>query len=72
MTTEQPQVMTHAQMAATLMRQAADFFRSIGEQNPQLNEQMQHNAGTFEEVANLVETDPMGTVTANDTGEQES
>jgi type II secretory pathway component PulJ len=53
---------THAQLGATLLVQAAKFFRSIGEQNPALAEQMGQNAQTFEQVAQMLETDPMGEV----------
>lgn len=53
---------THAQLAARLLRDAASFFRTIGEQNPPLAEQMEENASIFAEVANLVESDPTGGV----------
>lgn len=52
--------MTHAILAARLLRDAAAFFRSLGEQNPPLKEQMDENAGIFSEVADLVEKDPNG------------
>ena len=51
---------THAELSARLLRDAAQFFRSIGQQNEQLNEQMSENANVFEQVATLVETDPNG------------
>lgn len=51
---------THAQLAADLLRNAATFFRDIGGQNPELAEQMSANARTFDTVAALVETDPLG------------
>ncbi len=51
---------THAELAARLLRDAAQFFRSIGEQNQQLTEQMAENANVFEQVATLVESDPTG------------
>lgn len=53
---------THAEMAAKLLREAAEFFRTIGSQNEPLQEQMQENAQVFERVASLVETDPTGGV----------
>ena len=49
---------THAQIAANLLRNAATFFRDIGGQNPQLNEQMEANARTYDAVADMVEQDP--------------
>lgn len=53
---------THAQLAARLLRDAATFFRTIGEQNAPLNEQMQENATVFEQIAQLVEDDPNGSI----------
>lgn len=51
---------THADFAATLLRDAATFFRNVGEQNPELKEQMSDNAAVYEEIADLVESDPTG------------
>ncbi|MDP6774332.1 MAG: hypothetical protein QGI63_08685 [Rhodospirillales bacterium] len=50
----------HAQVAAKLLRNAAQFFRDVGGQNQQIQEQMENNARTYDTVANLVETDPGG------------
>ncbi len=52
----------HSELAAKLLRDAAAFFKTIAEQNPPLKEQMDENADVFEQVADLVETDPMGQV----------
>lgn len=52
---------TNAQLAARLLKDAAAFFRTIGEQNAPLREQMTENAAVFEQVADLVENDPTGT-----------
>jgi hypothetical protein len=49
---------TNAELAAELLRNSAAFFRDVGNQNPQLKEQMETNAETFEVVAGLVEKDP--------------
>jgi hypothetical protein len=51
---------THAELAARLLRDAAAFFRTVGSQNESLKDQMTENADVFEQVAALVETDPMG------------
>lgn len=51
---------THAQLAAQLLRDAATFFRTIAEQNPPLKPQMDENAAVFDEVALMVEKDPLG------------
>ena len=53
---------SHAQLAAKLLRDAAVFFRTIGDQNPPLNIQMDENAVVFEQVADLVETEPTGVI----------
>jgi hypothetical protein len=53
---------THAQLAAQLLRDAALLMKTLGEQNPALAAQMQENAAVFHQVADLVETDPTGTL----------
>lgn len=51
---------THSQLAAKLLRDAAAFFRTLGEENPPLAEQMAENASVFVKVGDLVEKDPFG------------
>jgi hypothetical protein len=51
---------THSQLAAQLLRDAAAFFETIGEQNEPLKAQMMENAAVFREVGHLVETNPTG------------
>lgn len=51
---------TYAHLAAKLLRDAAVFFRNVGEQNKPLKEQMDDNASVYEQVADLLENDPMG------------
>ena len=51
---------THAVLAAKLLRDAATFFRNVGAQNPPLKEQMDENASVYEQVADLVEKEPLG------------
>ncbi len=51
---------SHAEIAARLLRDAATFFRAVGEQNDTLRDQMTENADVFEQVAVLVETNPTG------------
>lgn len=55
-------MITNAQLAAKLLKDAAVFFRTIGEQNPPLKIQMDENASVFEQVAELVEQDPSGII----------
>ena len=54
---------TNAEIAARLLRDAAGFFRSVGEQNEPLKEHMDNNAQAFEIMADRVEKDPMGEAT---------
>ncbi len=56
---------SHAELASKLLRDAAAFFQTIAEQNPPLKEQMDENATVFEQVADLVETDPTGQIDEN-------
>ncbi len=51
---------SNAEVAAKLLRDAAKFFLSIGEQNPSIQAAMEANAKTFHVIAGLVETDPQG------------
>ncbi len=53
---------SHAELASKLLRDAAAFFHTIAEQNPPLKDQMDENADVFEQVADLVENDPMGQI----------
>ncbi len=55
-------MLTHAQLAAKLLRDAATFFRTIGDQNPPLKIQMDENGNVFEQVADLLEQDPTGVI----------
>ena len=60
---------TYAQLAAKLLRDAATFFRNVGAQNEPLKEQMDDNASVYDQVADLVEKNPMGEL---DIGEGET
>jgi len=51
---------SNAEVAAKLLRDAAGFFISIGQQNPDINPDMEINAKTFRGIAALVESDPEG------------
>lgn len=58
--------MTHAALAARLLRDAASFFRHLASENPTLHDPMQDNAAIYEEVAGLVEKDPSGIIELQD------
>lgn len=59
---------TYAHLAAKLLRDAATFFRNVGAQNQPLKEQMDDNASVYEQVADLVEKDPLGVLDVGDEG----
>lgn len=59
-------VATYAQIASRLLRDAATFFRNVGEQNESLREQMNDNAAVYDQVADLVERQPMGELKLDD------
>lgn len=68
-TTDEPaHITTYADLGGQLLRDAASFFRTIADQNEPLREQMSANADIFEEVANLLETNPMGNITETELG----
>ncbi len=56
---------THALLGAKLLRDAAAFFRNVGAQNQPLADQMNDNATVYEQVADLLEQDPNGTLDFN-------
>jgi hypothetical protein len=51
--------MTHAQLAARLLRDAANFFLHLAEENPSLQDHMAENAQIYNQVADLVEKSPL-------------
>lgn len=59
---------SNAELSAHLLRNAAEFFRNVGEQNEPIREQMEANARTYEMVAEWVESDPTGEPPLSDEG----
>ena len=59
---------TNADLAARLLRDAAQFYRSIADQNPPIAPKMIASAETFEMVADRVEHDPTAEVPASAEG----
>ena len=51
---------THAELATKLLVDAADFFVTLGEQNPPLKEQMIENASVFKQMGTLLSQEPEG------------
>jgi hypothetical protein len=50
----------NADVAAKLLRDAAEFFLTVGEENPTMMMRMKENAELYEAMADLVEEDPEG------------
>jgi len=57
---------SNAEIAATLLRAAAKFFRDVASQNPEVGQQMVTNADTYDTVADLVQVDPTGSTDLGD------
>jgi len=53
---------SNVELAIKLLRDAADFFRNIGEQNPSLKIEMFNNADVYDQVADLLVDDPAGLI----------
>jgi hypothetical protein len=51
---------THAELASKLLFDAAEFFLTLGEQNPPLMDQMQENADVFRQMAAILAEQPQG------------
>lgn len=51
---------THGQLAGALLKDAAVFFRTLGENNKPIEEQMTENARVFDAIADLVSLDATG------------
>ncbi len=59
---------TNADHAAKLLRNAAKFFRQVGEQTPALLGQMEVSAQNYELAAERVESDATGESVSPDDG----
>jgi len=53
-------IASHAQIGAKLLRDAAQFFLHVAEQNEELKTQMEENALVYKQFADLLENDPNG------------
>lgn len=54
--------MTYSDVAAQALREAARFYRMVGEQNPGVQDNLSQAAVTFETLADRLEDDPTGDV----------
>lgn len=53
---------SHVYLAIKLLRDAAGFYRNVGEQNRPLKSEMFDNAEVYDQVADLLEDDPAGLI----------
>ena len=60
---------THAELASKLLSDAADFFVTLGEQNPDLKDQMTENATVFKQMGALLLQEPEGALNGTPHGE---
>jgi hypothetical protein len=59
---ETTNIMTHAEFAARLLREAASIFRSIAGGDPASDERTDQFATLYEQMADRVEQDPLGKI----------
>lgn len=50
--------MTHAELAAKLLRDAAELFRTVGGRDPEAAERVERFSALYLRAAELVEADP--------------
>ena len=60
---------THAELATKLLVDAADFFVTLGEQNPPLKGQMEENSTVFKQMGALLNQEPEGALNGTPHGE---
>ena len=51
---------THGELAGRLLKDAADFFDTLADQNEPIQKQMRENSDVFRQLSELVEKDPLG------------
>ena len=59
---ETTNIMTYAEFAARLLREAASIFRSIGGGDPASDDRRDQFAALYEQTADLIEKDPLGKI----------
>ncbi len=50
----------NAELTCRLLQDAAGFFRTLGEQNEPIRDQMEENANVYSQIGDLVKEDPLG------------
>ena len=60
---------SNADLAAKVLRDVAAHYRAMAEENPEVQERLLQNAEVCEDVARMVEEDPLGAFTEPMPGE---
>ena len=53
---------TNAQFASKLLREAAEFYRTLGDSSPEMKDRMDEFGVLYDQVAALLDADPAGLV----------
>lgn len=60
---------THAEISGKLLSDAANFFMTLAEQNPDIQKEMTENATVFQQMSQLISQDPEGKIDDKSHGE---
>lgn len=60
---------THAELASKLLLDAAEFFKTLGDQNPPLADQMSENADVFTQMSQILSQNPTGEISGTPASE---
>ncbi len=52
--------MNNTEIAGKLLREAANFYRAVGQGNPDIKTQLEQSAVAYEHAADNLEIDPLG------------
>lgn len=56
---------TNAQFASKLLREAAEFYRTLGDSSPEMKDRMDEFGVLYDQVAALLDADPVGLLADN-------
>lgn len=56
---------TNAQFASKLLREAAEFYRTLGDSSPEMKDRMDEFGVLYDQVAARLDADPVGLLADN-------
>ncbi|MDZ3837044.1 MAG: hypothetical protein U0S49_06685 [Rhodospirillales bacterium] len=56
---------TNAELASKLLREAAEFYRTLGDSSPEMKDRMDEFGVLYEQVAALLDANPAGLLADN-------